>query len=277
VTISAEQFQSLTSLLKKETAVVISSGREYLIESRLSQIAVEERYPSISDLVDYTLRFPHAPVAKRVLLALTTAETSFFRDVSPFEALRATILPLLFKKRALMRTLSVWSMGCASGQEVYSLAMLLAEHFHEWHSWEIRIVGSDINPALIEQAQSGTYSHLEVNRGLPARLLVKYFSQVGGAFQISPEIRSRVSFVEKNILDSWRPFEADLILCRNTLIYFDLSTRKRVLGRIHGALSDTGYLLLGTAESTRHLHLGFSPAAIPGANAFMKIAPVTSH
>lgn len=272
MTITAEQFKSLTSLLKQETAVVVTSGREYLVEARLSQVAMEEKYSSIADLVDYTLRFPYSPTAKKVLLALTTAETSFFRDVSPFDALRNEILPSLFKKRAFKRTLSIWSIGCASGQEVYSVAMLLAEHFPEWVSWDIRIVGSDINPRLLDQAESGRYSHLEVNRGLPAKLLVKYFDQVGGAFQVCDQMRSRVTFVEKNILEAWIPFEADIILCRNTLIYFDLPTRKRILARIHTALSNSGYLLMGTAESTRHLSTDFSPAHVAGANVFVKTA-----
>jgi chemotaxis protein methyltransferase CheR len=272
VTITTEQFTSLTSLLKQETAVVVSSGKEYLVEARLSQVAMEEGYPSIADLVDYTLRFPYSPTARKVLLALTTAETSFFRDVVPFDALHNTIVPSLLQKRAHQRTLSIWSIGCASGQEVYSVAMLLAEHFSEWDSWNIRIVGSDINPKLLAQAESGRYSHLEVNRGLPAKLLVTYFNQVGGAFQVCDRIRSRVSFVERNILEAWSPFEPDIILCRNTLIYFDLSTRKRIVGRLHAALSNLGYLLMGTAEGTRHLHAGFSPVQIPGANVFIKTA-----
>lgn len=270
MTIAHEQFSSLTALLKQETAVVLSSDKEYLIEARLSQIAHEERFPSIADLVDHVLVTPKSPLAKKVLLALTTAETSFFRDLSPFETLRTAILPDIFKLRKHERRLSIWSIGCASGQELYSLAMLLAEHCSEWSSWDVHLVGNDINPRLVAQAASGIYSHLEVNRGLPSRLLLKYFNQVPGGFQVSDIIRSRVSFVERNILESWKPFESDIILCRNTLIYFDLATRKRVLGRIHSALAPHGYLLLGTAESTRHLHSGFTSAELRGANAFVK-------
>lgn len=270
MSISAEQFRSLTSLLKDETAVAIGSDREYLVEARLYQLAIEEGFPSIADLIECTLLTPHSPLAKRVLLALTTAETSFFRDLLPFEALKRTIIPDLLEKRRLTKTLAIWSMGCASGQEVYSVAMLLAEHFPEWESWTIKLVGSDINPRLIAQAESGIYSNLEVNRGLPARLLLKYFHQVGGSFQVCDPIRSRVSFVERNILQSWRPFTPDIILCRNTLIYFDLATRKRILGRIHTALAAGGYLLMGTAESTRHLHTGFVGADMQGANVFTK-------
>jgi chemotaxis protein methyltransferase CheR len=273
MTISQEQFCSLTSLLKHETAVVVGSDKEYLIDARLSQIAHEEGFSSIAGLVDHVLAAPKSPLAKKVLLALTTAETSFFRDLSPFETLRTIILPNIFKLRHSERTLSIWSIGCASGQELYSLAMILAEHFSEWNCWDVHLVGSDINPRLVNQATSGVYSHLEINRGLPSRLLLKYFIQVPGGFQVCDTIRSRVSFVERNILESWKPFQADVILCRNTLIYFDLATRKRVLSRIHSALAPYGYLLLGTAESTRHLHPGFKSADIPGVNAFVKTAP----
>jgi chemotaxis protein methyltransferase CheR len=271
MTISAEQFRSLTSLLKEETAVVLGSGREYLVEARLSQLATEEGFSSICNLIDRALISRHSPLAKRVLLALTTAETSFFRDLLPFEALKRTIIPDLLAKRRRQKTLAIWSIGCAAGQEVYSVAMLLAEHFPEWASWAIKIAGSDINPRLIAQAESGIYSNLEVNRGLPARLLLKYFQQVGGSFQVCDAIRSRVSFIEKNILETWQPSTPDIILCRNTLIYFDLATRRRVLGKIHAALAPGGYLLMGTAESTRHLHTGFVAADIPGANVFVRV------
>jgi len=271
MSISADQFRCLTSLLKEETAVVIGSDREYLVEARLSQIAIEEGCSSLTELIDRTLLAPYSPLAKRVLLALTTAETSFFRDLLPFKALEHAIIPALLEQRRLTKTLAIWSIGCASGQEVYSVAMLLAEHFPEWESWTIKLVGSDINPRLIAQAQNGIYSHLEVNRGLPARLLLKYFRQVGSSFQVCDAIRSRVSFFERNILESWRPFTPDIILCRNTLIYFDLAARKRILGRVHTALAPGGYLLMGTAESTRLLHTGFVGADIPGANVFTRV------
>lgn len=271
MSISSQQFCALTSLLKQETAVVLGEGREYLIQTRLSGIAREEDFQSLSDLVDYTLLHPQSPVAQKVLLALTTAETSFFRDLHPFEALQQTLLPQIFARNAKKRSLNIWSIGCASGQEVYSIAMLLAENFPERETWNIKIVGSDINPQLIQQAKSGLYSALEINRGLPSRLLVKYFTQTPRGFQICDTIRSRVSFVQQGVMSSWTPFHADIIMCRNLLIYFDVLTRRRVLELIYSALKPDGVLIMGTAETTRHIHTGFTSADIPGANAFRKL------
>jgi chemotaxis protein methyltransferase CheR len=148
--------------------------------------------------------------------------------------------------------------------------MLLSESFPELATWSITLLGSDINPALIAQAREGLYSSLEVNRGLPARLLVKYFVQEAGGYRVKEELRSRVHFFEQNLVKSWPPMHADIILLRNVLIYFDLSARIKVLKAMHASLAPDGYLMMGTAESTRYLHNGFAPALIPGSNTYIK-------
>lgn len=270
MSISLPQFESLSQLLRQETAVVLSSGKEYLIESRLAQIAHQEGLASVSELIDLILVKRTGPLARRVLLALTTHETSFFRDVAPFDALRTTILPELIKRRERTRSLTIWSAACASGQEAYSIAMLLSDSFPELATWNITLLGSDINPALIAQAREGLYSSLEVNRGLPARLLLKYFTQEPGGYRVKDELRSRTQFFEQNLVKTWPSIRADIILLRNVLIYFDLSARKKVLKAMHAALAPDGYLIMGTAESTRYLHNGFSPALIPGTNIYVK-------
>lgn len=270
MSISSERFFALAGLLKKETAVVLDSGREYLIEARLTQIAYGAGFDSLTDMIDQVLLDPGSSLSKRVLLALTTAETSFFRDAAPFEALKNRILPEIIKRKTGARDLSIWSVGCASGQELYSVAILLAENFPELHDWDVRLVGSDINPSLLIQAKAGTYSAVEANRGLSPELINRYLISGKGGYQIRDEIRQKTSFYERNILDSWFPFRADIILCRNTLIYFDIPDRIKALRRFHRALNDRGYLLMGTAESTRHLHSGFSLADINGTNIFMK-------
>jgi chemotaxis protein methyltransferase CheR len=270
MSISTAQFESLSQLLKEETAVVISSGKEYLVESRLTQIASDEGFASIGELIDRVLSIRSDSLARRVLLALTTHETSFFRDVAPFEALRTALLPELIKRRAKSRSLTIWSAACASGQEAYSVAMLLSEAFPELSTWDIKLLASDINPWLLSQAREGLYSPLEVNRGLPARLLLKYFTQEPHGYRVKEELRNKISFFERNLVKTWPPFQADIILLRNVLIYFDLGSRLKVLKAIHRSLAPDGYLMMGTAESPRYLHNGFEPAHIQGANVFVR-------
>jgi chemotaxis protein methyltransferase CheR len=270
MSLSFQHFEALSSLLKQETAVVIDSTREYLIEARLSQLAYSEGFDSITELVDAVLCERTTPRAQRVLLALTTHETSFFRDGAPFEALRTAILPTMIERRKNTRSLTIWSAGCSSGQEPYSIAMLLRESFPQLLTWKIEILGTDINPNLIEQATQGVYSPLEVKRGLPPQLLKKYFVQHDDTFLLKPEIRSLVEFSERNLIKPWAPFQADIIFLRNVLIYFDVASRKKVLKAIHKTLTPDGYLIMGTAESTRHLHPGFASAHIQSTNAYVK-------
>jgi chemotaxis protein methyltransferase CheR len=271
MTLPHEHFEALSSLLKRETAVVIDPTREYLIEARLSHIAFSEGFQSVAELIDAVLMERTSARAHRVLLALTTHETSFFRDGAPFEALKTTLLPSLIDKRKLNRSLTIWSAGCSSGQEAYSIAMLIADSFPELLSWEIEILGTDINPTLLEQAERGTYSPLEVKRGLPQHFLETYFEKQGASFTLKPAIRSLVKFSERNLIKPWSPFQADIIFLRNVLIYFDVPSRKKVLKAVHKTLAPDGYLIMGTAESTRFLHSGFTPARTLRANAYIKV------
>jgi chemotaxis protein methyltransferase CheR len=270
VSISAIQFQALADLLKQETAVVIDDGREYLIEARLTQIAFTSGFTTLTEMIEQVLSDPGSNLSRTVLLALTTAETSFFRDTAPFEALKSVIIPKILERRGGSKSLSIWSAGCASGQEVYSLAILLSEHFPDSQTWNTELAGSDINPALLTQAKAGTYSPIEVKRGLSQDLIGRYFICGRDNYQVKEEIRHRVVFHERNILESWYPFKPDIIMCRNTLIYFDISTRRKILERFYRILAEHGYLIMGTAESPRHLHPGFRPAEIQGGNIFVK-------
>ena len=267
------QFESLSYLLRQETAVVIDGAKEYLVEARLTQIALEEGCSSITELVEAVLQQRTSALAKKVLLALTTHETSFFRDQAPFEALRRHILPALIKRRSSTRSITIWSAGCSSGQEPYSIALLIADSFPELSSWKVRIRASDINPLLLAQARAGIYSELEVARGLPTHIREKYFTQTKEGFEISHTIRERVEFSEMNLIKPWAPFTADIVFLRNVLIYFDSTSRTTVLNAVHKTLASDGYLLMGTAETPRYLHPGFISADVPQANAFTKVMP----
>lgn len=255
----AEDFAYLAALMHDQTAIVLEAGKEYLALSRLDPLAREMRCGSVALLVaQLRLESTDSPLHERVLDALTTNETTFFRDIEPFESLRCTVLPDLIERRERTRTLAIWSAGCSTGQEPYSIAMSIREHFPELESWNLTILGSDISPTVLERARRGRYGQLEVNRGLPAHLLVRHFTRAGMEWEIEEPIRRMVRFQRRNLITEWRglpPF--DLVFMRNVMIYFDVESKRDVLARMHQQLAANGYLLLGSSETTYNLSEDF--------------------
>jgi len=251
VTIDKQDFEFVRDLLRQRSGVALDSGKGYLVEARLTPVAEKAGFASIRDLVSQLRQGDTDSLHAKVVEALTTNETLFFRDVHPFNTLRSSILPELIEKRSTQRRLNVWCAAAASGQEPYSLAMVLAEHFPQLASWNVRLIASDISDAVLERAARGTYSQLEVNRGLPAPMLVKYFRQEGGDWQISDEIRRRVEFRNINLSEEWPPLPPmDVVFMRNVLIYFNLEIKRAILGKVRQILRPDGYLFLGSAETT---------------------------
>jgi chemotaxis protein methyltransferase CheR len=255
--ITEQQFAQLSSLLKDETAVVLGNGKEYLVESRLTSLAREEGFGTLSDLVDAVLRRSNPALNKKVLLALTTNETSFFRDLGPFELLKASVIPDLIQRRSATKSLTIWSAACSTGQEPYSIAMLIRDSFPQLAEWKVKILASDVNPLVVERARSGVYSSLEVNRGLPVKYLVKFFSQSGNKYEVQSELKSMACFFEQNLITPWNVPQIDLMFMRNVLIYFDTATKQSILEQVKGILAPDGYLFLGTAESPFRIVEGF--------------------
>lgn len=256
--LSQEQFFALSTLLKDETAVVLDTGKEYLVESRLHALAREEGFGSLGDLIDAVLQRSNPDLNKKVLLALTTNETSFFRDLSPFELLKNSVIPELMEARVNARSLTIWSAACSTGQEPYSLAIMLKESFPELVSWSVKILASDLNPQVVARAKAGVFTSLEVNRGLPVQFLLKYFTQRDpDAFCVNDEVRSWLSFFEQNLIAPWPVAQVDVIFMRNVLIYFDVETKRRLFERVKEVLAPDGYLFLGTAETPYRIVEGF--------------------
>jgi chemotaxis protein methyltransferase CheR len=256
--LSAQQFSALSTLLKDETAVVLETGKEYLVESRLTTLMREEGYATLSDMIDTVLRRVNPILNQRVLLALTTNETSFFRDLAPFEFLKTSVIPELVKNRAATKTLTIWSAACSTGQEPYSLAILLRDNFPELESWNVNILASDLNPQVVVKSETGVYSSLEVNRGLPIQYLIKYFTQKGDFFHVNEEVRKMVHFFEQNLIASWPSAPVDVLFMRNVLIYFDTETKRKIFEKVKAVLAPDGYLFLGTAETPYRISEGFS-------------------
>lgn len=253
-----DDFAFVCRLVRDRSAIVLEAGKEYLVETRLSPVARRYKLGSVGELIA-RLRGPvEDELRTRVVEAMATTETSFFRDVAPFETLRAVVLPELLRARERERRLSVWSAACSTGQEPYSLAVLLRDHFPELATWQVSVLATDLSSEVLAKARAGRYTQLEANRGLPAAALVRHFRQVGAEWQLSDEVRRSVEFRELNLVRPWPPLpRMDLVLLRNVMIYFDVETKKSILSRVARLLNPDGYLVLGAAETTLNLDDSF--------------------
>ncbi len=251
-------FDFVSKLVMKRSAIVLEPEKSYLVESRLLPLARREGLASIAELVARMRSNPLNELQQKVVEAMTTNETSFFRDVIPFEALRKNVLPDLIKKRTRQRSLNIWCGASSTGQEPYSIAMLLCEHFANYGDWNINIVATDLSKDVLERAREGRYNQIEVNRGLPASLLLKYFERRGTEWHLTQAVRRLVEFRQLNLLEaSWKMAAWDVVFLRNVLIYFDVATKKSILGKVRQVLRPDGYLFLGGAETTMNLDVAF--------------------
>jgi len=261
MSLSAENFAFIQTLARDLAAIALDPGKEYLVETRLSPLAEQAGFPSLNAFIQQ-LRTDRANTLfhDQVIDAMTTNETSFFRDFHPFEALRLHILPRLIEQRSAARRLTIWSAASSTGQEPYSLALLIKEHFPKLVDWNVSILATDISATVLTQARQGIYSQLEVNRGLPAPLLIKYFTQAAGKWQLKEEVKKLVEFRALNLSKPWPMLPAfDLVLIRNVMIYFDVEAKKTILKRIRSCLQPHGHLFLGTAETTINLDPNWAP------------------
>jgi chemotaxis protein methyltransferase CheR len=244
----------IRGLFRERSGVVLEADKRYLVDSRLGPLLRELNLTSIGELVARLRARPDGDLSTRVVELLVTGESSFFRDHHPFEALRRVVLPELIERRRGERRLNVWCAACSVGQEPYSVAMLLCEHFPGLADWKVSLLATDLSQAALERAREGRYGRIEVNRGLTAALLVRYFQQHGAHWQLSADVRRMVDFRQMNLARPWPPLpRMDLVLLRNVLIYFDVEMKKSVLGRLAALLRPDGYLLLGGAETTYNL------------------------
>jgi len=259
--ISKADFDYIAQLTRSESAIVLEAGKEYLVESRLTPIAEQQGFGSLGAFIDKMRSTSELNGIHHLTIdALTTNETSFFRDFHPFESLRKEILPRIIEKRAAAKQLTIWSAACSTGQEPYTLAMLIQENFPQLADWKITILATDLSPTVLKVARLGHYSQFEVNRGLPASYLIKYFSKKEDRWHISPKLKQNIQFTSMNLIQPWPilpPF--DLVFIRNVMIYFDVETKKLILNRIRNCLLPHGYLFLGGSETTLNLDPKYQP------------------
>jgi chemotaxis protein methyltransferase CheR len=277
MTLSHDDFQFIRTLIHEQAAITLDDGKAYLAEARLGSLVRSEGIGSINELITRIRADTRSVLRSKVVEAMTTNETSFFRDIHPFEALRKIVLPELMSLRGDTRSLRIWCAACSTGQEPYSLAMLLRDSFPTLQDWDVRITATDISANIIERAKSGKYSQMEVNRGVPATMLVRHFQRDGLHWTISEDIRRMVEFRTLNLISAWpwtEPF--DLVLIRNVLIYFDVPTKQQILSRISRSLRPKGYMLLGGAETTWSLDDSFERIASEHCSLYRQGAPVSS-
>jgi chemotaxis protein methyltransferase CheR len=253
------EFDFLAKLLKERSGLVLTPDKAYLIENRLLPVARKRDLPDISQLIR-KLMAQDVALTKDVVEAMTTNESFFFRDTTPFDLFRDQVLPAVMQRRAQQRSLRIWCAAASTGQEPYSLAMILKEMGPKLAGWRVEILGTDIATDILKRAKDGVYNQFEVQRGLPIGLLVKYFKKTGETWQIDDSIRSMVQYQMFNLLNDPRPLgNFDIVFCRNVLIYFDPPTKTKVLDGISRQLAQDGYLFLGGSETVLGLSKNFQP------------------
>ena len=259
------QFAFLRDLLRRRTGVVIDESKQYLVVARLTPIVRQRAIPSLDTLVDRIRKTGDKALEKDVLNAMMTHETSFFRDKSPYETLRQLVTQMI-PKRSAHRQLVIWSAACSTGQEPYSIAMLLNEHFPDLvATWRIRIIATDISEPVLARAREGVFSELETNRGLSADLLTKYFRPLQGKWSIAQNCRRLVEFRCLNLNGPWPALPpCDVIFLRNVMLYFDVPTRAALVTKMRRVLKPDGALFLGGAETMIGIDTGYERLAGAG-------------
>jgi chemotaxis protein methyltransferase CheR len=249
---NASNFDSFYALVEKQVGLQLDESKDYLVYSRLGELAKQAGFKGVEEFVKHLLSSPLSDAHTRAFDALMTKETSFFRDRAVFDALQTKIFPMLMDKRRADRTLRINCLAASTGQEVFSLCMMLKENFPELSQWNIYIQASDFSELALNYAKQGIYNQREVERGVPSDLLERYFTRLSnGGWELTPDLRKRVNFIRQNLLDEQMTYpKFDLVMMRNVLIYFSQEVKNNILAQVHKSLHpDGGVLMLGSTES----------------------------
>ena len=258
--IHPEDFELLRHIVKSRSGLTLSPDKAYLLENRLMAVARKWGMNDIEGLAATVRGAPNEELLREITEAMTTNETLFFRDQSPFDQLEKVVLPRLLEARKNTRHVRIWSAGCSSGQEPYSIAMVIKQLGSAFENWRVDILATDISRTMLDKARAGLYTQFEVQRGLPIAMLMKYFSQAGDKWELDPGIRAMVNFDEFNLLNDPTPLgRFDVVFCRNVLIYLDQPTKARVLENICRLMPEDGLLYMGGAETVMGVTEKFQP------------------
>jgi chemotaxis protein methyltransferase CheR len=253
-------FDIYRDLLKEKSGLSLGQDKSYLLESRLGPVAKKWGFDSLDSMTLKLRGVPDKAMINDIVEAMTTNETSFFRDTRPFDMFRDVVIPYMKNARTSRKKLRIWCAAASSGQEPYTLAILLKEAAAQLPGWSFEIIGTDISNDILALAREGVYSQFEVQRGMPIMLLMKYFTQNGDKWKINDDIRKMVKYEYFNLLDPMTKFgKFDIIFCRNVLIYFDEKTKGKVLENMARQIEDDGFLFLGGAETVLGITDAFKP------------------
>lgn len=249
MTLHQDDFRFIRELVCQYSGVILHEDKGYLAEARLASLAPSLGFPTLESFVQALRHTPFNDEHIQAVEAVTTHETSFFRDRAMFEGLRRVVIPQLVRHQGREKVVRIWCGACSTGQEAYSIALLFNWYFPELGDWDIRILATDMSPAMIGRAALGEFSRMEVERGLPQAMRTKYFRQLGTHWKIKEEVRDMVDFRVMNLVSAWLPFQSmDLVLLRNILMYFDERTKLEVLRKVQNILRPEGFLVLGGTE-----------------------------
>ncbi len=268
IAIHPENYRFLQESVYSEVGIVLEDNKQYLLEGRLQPIAVKLGLGSVNELCQTLRHSANAGMTRMVAEAMTTNETYFFCEPQHYEAIKTLLLPRLKAEVGQARRLRFWSAASSTGQEAYSLAMLMLEQGIQ--APIIQILGTDFSSKVVERAKSGLYQQIEVNRGLPTSLLLKYFRRVGTNWQLNENVTQTASFETFDLRGSMRtmgPF--DLVFCRNVMIYFDNETKRKMMKQIHSTLFRGGWLLIGGAETPTGMSECFQEQRIGSATIYI--------
>lgn len=255
-----DELAFVRKLVRDQSGMVLAEDKDYLIDSKMRSLARREQFTSLADLVKQLRDSASANLRRAMLEEILIGETYFFRDSHPFEAIRNLILPQLINERSNEKELNLWCAASSTGQEPYSLAILLSEALPELSRWSVRLLATDLSDANLSRARAGFYSDNEIARGMDEPLRSKYFCREADGWRVQEMLRKRVDFVRLNLVTTWPVLPAmDLVLLRNVLIYFDAATRATIVERLRATIRPGGYFLLGTSESLVEGVAGFTP------------------
>jgi chemotaxis protein methyltransferase CheR len=254
MTLAAHHMDFIRDLVLTRSSIALDTNQHYLVEARLLPLAREAGLTDVPGLVETLRTKPYGEQHRRVVEAMTTNETSFFRDVHPWEAVKRKLLPAIIEKRAAERRLTMWCAASSSGQEPYSVMMMIRDEFPQLANWNIRFMASDFSETMVARTRAGKYNQLEMGRGLPALSLIKHFERVGPEFQVKAHLRQGFEYFQLNLAGAWPVMPSmDLIFIRNVLIYFKPEVRSTILEKARKLLQPHGALFLGTTESPHGL------------------------
>ena len=274
-----QDFEYIRTLVRSKCGISLEEHKKYLVESRLETVVRNAGLNSIRELIAQIRVKQDKQLIAAVLEEMTTNETFFFRDVKPFDLLKKDLLPQLIEERALSKSIRIWCAACSSGQEPYSIAMLIHEAFPQLHDWDIQLIATDLSDSILEKAQKGVYSDFEMNRGLPQRLK-KYFTRTPqGSWKVNDEIRNYISFYSNNLVGHWNPqiVTADIVFMRNVLIYFENHVKSKILTKVRQILKPDGFLILGQSETVNGLDSPFSQSNYYAASCYQLTHAMSGH